>query len=118
MSEAMIVFRESRRGEWRLVWYFPDEGEDGGTLGEKGPISKRLASSSDRDQRELYLIDRALRGARRDGRGFFWSSKEDAMRAMKLARAACDAAESTKPWPDWAVRASAAGWKAPKGWKP
>lgn len=39
----------------------------------------------------------------------------DYMRTLKNALAR---AHDATPWPDWAVKAQAAGWKAPKGWKP
>lgn len=119
MSEPVLVIRNSGRGIWRVVWYFPDDGENGATLGEGGvPIPKQWGRSRDAGKREAYAIDRALIEFPRDNCGFWWESKDEARRAMALAQAACESAHAAKPWPAWAVKARAAGWKAPKGWKP
>lgn len=53
-----------------------------------------------------------------DWNGLIWSSKADAQKALKAANAALEAHRSCKPYPEWAVKALAAGWKAPKGWNP
>lgn len=37
-------------------------------------------------------------------------------KALVSARAALKAARSSKSYPEWAIKALAAGWKAPKGW--
>jgi hypothetical protein len=42
----------------------------------------------------------------------------DAKRALSLANATLNSLADSKPWPQWAIDATAAGWKAPKGWKP
>lgn len=47
-----------------------------------------------------------------------WDSMSSAKKALSAARAAVKIAASNKPWPEWARQALAAGWKAPKGWKP
>jgi hypothetical protein len=50
--------------------------------------------------------------------GFVWETLAEAKKALTAAKAAYKIAKSNKPWPEWAVRASGAGWKPPKGWKP
>jgi len=47
------------------------------------------------------------------------ASKTTCVAFLRICRAAYRAAKtSLRPWPAWAVQASAAGWKPPKGWKP
>ena len=57
---------------------------------------------------EALLQDTA---AESDWNGLIWSSKADAQKALKAANAALEAHRSSKPYPEWAVKALAAGWK-------
>jgi len=54
--------------------------------------------------------------------GFEFESVSDVKRFLAAMRAAVKSAKSEYdsgvPWPEWAKQAQAAGWKAPKGWKP
>lgn len=43
---------------------------------------------------------------------------EDLGPAVFEWRKSLEAHRSSKPYPEWAVKALTAGWKAPKGWKP
>jgi hypothetical protein len=47
-----------------------------------------------------------------------FSSERRAKQAKSAANAALLADRDGRQWPDWAVKAYASGWKAPKGWKP
>lgn len=47
-----------------------------------------------------------------------WYTRSGASKALAAAKAALTIHRSAKPWPEWAKQALAAGWKAPKGWKP
>lgn len=53
----------------------------------------------------------------RDGR-LVWRSQSDVKKALRAAKAAVEAWKAGLPLPDWAVRATAEGWKPPKGWSP
>jgi len=37
---------------------------------------------------------------------------------MRTIKTALRHAHDDTPWPEWALKAQAAGWKPPKGWKP
>ena len=122
MSKPHLVIREDGRGySYRLVWHFPDAGEDGGILGEGGKAPKRFDRSRDYEQRETFALDRAidaLEFAERDDGGFWFESQSAARKALAVANAVIKSVASSKPWPEWAIKAKSAGWKAPKGWKP
>lgn len=49
---------------------------------------------------------------------FWWSSRSGAQKALKVAKEAAKLAAEKRPLPEWAKKALAEGWKAPKGWKP
>lgn len=48
---------------------------------------------------------------------YFWETEAAAKRARAVCRAAAKHAHGTV-MPEWTIAALAAGWKAPKGWKP
>ncbi len=52
---------------------------------------------------------------RNSGAICFWSLK-NAKKALKIARAAQKNVE--RPLPKWAIKATAEGWRPPRGWKP
>lgn len=122
MSGPHLVIREDCRGyRYRLVWHFPDEGEDGGILGEGGKAPKRLERSRNYEQRATFALDRAidaLEVTERDDCGFWFESQSAARRALAVANAVIKSVASSTPWPEWAIKAKAEGWRAPKGWKP
>lgn len=47
-----------------------------------------------------------------------WESKASATIALRAAKAAVQSVVAKRPTPEWTKQAIAAGWKAPKGWKP
>lgn len=49
---------------------------------------------------------------------FWWESRSGAQKALKVAKEAVKLAAEKRPLPEWAKKALAEGWKAPKGWKP
>ena len=61
---------------------------------------------------EVATADKA---ADKDRDGYFWESLKSARAALAAISLAV---QSGKPWPEWAVKAKASGWKAPKGWAP
>lgn len=47
-----------------------------------------------------------------------WESESSVKRALVAARAAVKAWQDKLPMPDWALKATSEGWRAPRGWKP
>ncbi len=48
----------------------------------------------------------------------FWNTASRAKQARSIARMIQKQFESNRPWPEWALKAKAEGWKPPRGWKP
>jgi hypothetical protein len=65
---------------------------------------------------QSYVDEHSVELHRTDMRPKTFGYKKDATAAMKRAREALRHIE--KPWPEWAVKAKAEGWKPPKNWKP
>lgn len=114
MSSNPKLVVECDRYLYRLAWFFPDEDDIGVYLGEEATPTDL---NETRAQDASYATARACGGSR-DDRGFYWESESAAKKAKTAVNAAIKAAEKDTPLPDWAVKALAAGWKAPKGWKP
>ena len=45
-------------------------------------------------------------------------SKSKAISYLLRLKLAMKLVNANKPWPDWAIKATEAGWKPPRGWKP
>lgn len=108
--------------EYQIQWYFPDDGDFGSTLGESTFTDCDL-KTCERDDRDHVIASitasktEGVEGVVRDGtRGYYWPSKSAATAALRAIRIAIKSDEA--PWPEWAIKAAGAGWKAPKGWKP
>lgn len=99
----------------RIIWYFPDEGEEGATIGED-PKAGLGDPPTDRDDWEDWCANKVAReaNAERDRKGFFWDSAAAASAVLRQIR---EALKQDRPLPEWAKTALAEGWKAPKGWK-
>jgi hypothetical protein len=123
MSERLAI--EERGGAYRIGWYFyGDENEDeefGLMLGDHivsdGIDNRETQAAADAIAASPFRPDYPESLAKR-GRAWTWESKSKAQKALAIANAAIKALNAKKPWPDWALKAVAAGWKAPKGWKP
>lgn len=112
MAKERLILVENRH-LYRICWYFPDDDEEGAVLGDY------LHGGTYTPDSEHKIATEAVKAtAKLDFDGLFWESKAKAQAALAAAKAAIKAAQSSKPWPDWAVKAAAAGWKAPKGWQP
>lgn len=139
MPKARLVIDTPHAGEhlYKLMWYFPEEADIGGGLTKVTPdeLKTRMANAKKyigTDKEELALSDlehvaASLAAMQVEGYEVLhselgWESKSAATKALRLAKAAIKAALSEaregREWPEWAVQAAAAGWKAPKGWKP
>lgn len=120
MKEKLIVYDD--RGIYRIGWYLPDDDDMGMSLGED---LSSISQCKDKEHKAatiaLYQVANKLcnlEGMELDGFGFYWESKSKAQAALRLAKQAVKDLGSATPMPEWAKQALAAGWKAPKGWKP
>jgi hypothetical protein len=111
---------DSERWLFRLTWYLADDDDIGGTLGDGDRYTLKDLERVEEGDRNHVAATLALQEmqsegkAQRDGRGFYWESRTEATRALVVVNQAIKG----QPWPDWAVKAKAAGWKPPRGWKP
>lgn len=110
--------RDGRNWQWRLSWYIPEDEDLGGSLGEFDYTELQKLDPDDHDGLAAYRAVEAIEGVEKDSGGFYWDSRGKALAALRIAKAAIKAGADSRPLPDWATKALAAGWKAPKGWKP
>lgn len=118
--------------KFSLVWV-DTTGEAGCALGEEYSLSLEklcgmLEIEEDASTRECLVANIAVlemtpvpSRVSTTQREFVWETRKAvtaALRAVKTALKADKSARKNKPWPEWAKLASAAGWKAPKGWMP
>jgi hypothetical protein len=111
--------REDRNYKYRLSWYIPEDNGIGGSVGDVKHTESDL-KTVDADAVDAviaYLTASKLDGVLTDHAGFYWESRAKAQAALRVVKAAI-AAGADRPMPDWAQKALAAGWKAPKGWRP
>lgn len=115
MAQYRLVLDEDRHGLFRIHWYIPEDGDLGACLGDY-----RLNATSDEDTEHRAATEGAiaLNTGELDADGLYWYTRSAASKALTAAKAALTVHRSAKPWPEWAKQALAAGWKAPKGWKP
>jgi len=104
---------------WYIAWFFEDDGE-GGALGESTHTEKDLENATPEDREHILatLTAQKTEGWERGNFGVLtWESLTKAKAALRAVKAALKSDKGGK-WPEWAVKAQAAGWKPPKGWKP
>lgn len=119
MGEKLVVFE--RHYEFQIGWEI--DGDEGAMLGEtlykKNDL--KTCSSEDWDHVMATIVASETDGVSRSRgdytSGFVWESKRQAVDALRVIKIALKN-KSTKPWPDWALKAKAAGWKPPKTWTP
>jgi len=98
-----------------IAWYLPNDGNFGAYLGEDAELSPK--PPNDKEGWEMWTANRAVRplSEGRDQHGYVFET----MKAAKEALAAANQAlRGDSPWPQWAIKAKAAGWTPPKDWKP
>jgi hypothetical protein len=111
-----------REYSWTIVWIVDDD--EGATLGQdrykdsdlekvQGDLWEHVAATLAVSKTE------GVKFVRSDflGGHYIWESLSDAKKALRAAKAAVKD-KRRKPWPEWAVKAQANGWKPPKGWAP
>ncbi len=121
MTIPKIDVFEERRG-YVLRWIVDDDCGD--EIGELDPPTD-MPTSNALGERENWIAYKAaepfaeLNKGKYEGFTFESLTKATAaLRAVRAAFRADDAAQQGTPWPAWAVTAQAAGWKPPRGWKP
>lgn len=121
MKDQLIVTTAYNRSVYHVAWLLADDGEVGGVLGQD-PQDGTGAEPKDAADWEHWAASKAVRAMEpkpeRDSFGFCWESRRAAHAARRIAKAAIKRGRAAKPLPDWAQKALAAGWKAPKGWSP
>lgn len=126
MAQYRLVLDEDRHGLFRIHWYIP---EDGVTSAQSAWYKFNLGAClgdyllppqlcEDAEHRIATESAKALNTGELDTVGLYWYTRSGASKALAAAKAALTVHRSAKPWPEWAKQALAAGWKAPKGWKP
>jgi hypothetical protein len=118
MARDKLAVIDDRHGFYRICWYLAEEDDLGAELGEQEYTQASLdkAGPSDRDHILASLTAKKTAGVERD-RSYYWESHAAATKALRLINVTLKA-DGGAPWPDWAIKAKAEGWKAPKGWKP
>jgi len=103
-------------GGYNIGWYFPGDGEFGAYLGDD--ITSKKPNPDNQDEWENWAatlaVKEAFPDARRGLQGFEFETMKDAKAALRIAK---EATKQNRPMPEWATKALAAGWTAPKGWK-
>lgn len=99
-EKSRLAVEERARG-FAIGYYFPYTGDFGMMLGQDKAILR------------LYP------DVAREWSGLLLETAAQAKKALAAAKTAIKALDgSQEHWPEWARLAAAAGWKAPKGWKP
>lgn len=120
MAKDKLVVEPIRNG-YAIGWFLVEDGELGAMLGES--ISGLTVPSQDED-RDWWASETAARALvpkpeRDDNHGcFIWGTEGAAKKALREIKARMASLLGDKPWPEWALKAKAAGWSPPQGWKP
>lgn len=134
-AKPKLVVTEENNG-FGIAWYFPEEEDIGGRIGEWIHTSDDLVAVEEEirqaaktgsvddelfEKRENIVVAIAAsttRNVQARTFGYLWESRSDANAALRLINGAIKNLSRDVPWPDWATQAAAAGWKPPKNWKP
>lgn len=117
-KDKLII--DSDRDGYFIAWFISDVDDIGATLGEETYTEAQLtkAKSGDWEHIKATVVAGQTSGVERHGsNGYRWESLTAAKRALRAINAALKD-KSGKTWPEWAVKAKAAGWTPPKGWTP
>lgn len=98
--------------------------------GAEGDLCLGETIDEERDNDPFVLEQKAATDAakaaspdfwKRCGSQLMWDSVGEVRKALVAARAAVKRVRDERkngPWPEWAIRASEAGWKPPRDWLP
>lgn len=116
MSKPRLIVDDAD-GSYRIVWYFPDEGDLGAYVGQSDDLGAPEPHREKRDEWEHWKATQVAHqlGGQADWKGFTWESKAAATAALRAIKFALSVPGEM---PDLAKKAIEAGWKAPRGWKP
>jgi hypothetical protein len=116
VNRRLDIYEEG--GRYGLAWF--DENCPGPRFGELGDIEDLSEPPADQYDREHWHAYQAALGVGdwELDRLLSWNSERQAVEAKRAASAAVKLSASKRPLPDWAAQALAAGWKAPKSWRP
>ena len=104
-----------------------DYDDVGAVLGEESEAdrvayARRIKDSgedgTDREYMVSVLAAMESPGVKHNGAVFYWETLREAQQALRFINLRLKVAKKEIPWPDWAIRAKAAGWTPPKNWKP
>jgi hypothetical protein len=120
-----------REGGEECAWVGESASTDTQRLTELLCLAKKDRRSDGREDYEYLSVELAARAwlaahpdvfVCTDASGYVFDFREDAcafLRAMRAAaRAARQAYDVGREWPEWATKALAAGWRPPHGWRP
>lgn len=130
-KDQIIVIEPSSdySDDWRLAWFFAEEGDIGAIIGDhsysESVLESRMKEAIEKEndsEYEFFLVEiTAMRlaegSANKDSMGYYWPTKAAAKKALAAINLALKN-KSEKPWPTWALKAKAAGWTPPENWKP
>lgn len=115
MAKDRLAIQEDRY-DYKIGWYLWDDEEFGLMLGR--------GTDSIEDAAETVAATKAIRANTElhplnlDSTEWCWENRSTAQKALRVAKAAIATMNAAKPMPEWAIKATAEGWKPPKGWKP
>jgi len=121
VAKDKLCVIEGRYGyDHRIAWFLAEDGDFGAVLGDGDRYTHadlKKASGDDRAHILACLTAAKSDGVTRDRDGFSWETRTKATAALRMINLALKT-DGGAPWPEWAIRAKAEGWKEPKGWKP
>jgi hypothetical protein len=112
---------DEQNGAFYLAWFGYGEYGSEDVAAYVGDLDERdVHGSSEEDRKsrwEIVTADKAVKSfsCGKGEYGYEFESKKQARLALVAANAAL---LGGAPMPDWAIKATEAGWKPPAGWKP
>lgn len=114
----LAVVEEASTGNYHIAWFIPDDDGYGAYVGAGFPEDEKVTEDNKNELWEMKTANEVARpfACCKGSYGYEFETEKKAKQAL----VACNLALSSRevPMPDWALKAAAAGWKPPKGWKP
>jgi hypothetical protein len=119
-KDKLVINEEWGEDVLRIAWLLAEDGDIGATLGDGDRYTQADLNKATPDDRPHILA--CLTAAKDDGvehdrRGFYWTTRAKATLALRMINLALKT-DGGAPWPEWALKAKAEGWREPKGWRP